>query len=315
MISMLRKEACSGSIHDLAHIPTQNCSADCLTQVAAKADNLITAVKTGRLLDVDIRTDLRTLMEHKAFLSTWCRTFMFMREKVSFLNTLKISLAPPPQEGSFQVIFVGTRHTQEQKELKTCEREGHNATKITSAFADSCIQSPWSMMSIFMRILCLCLALMNFLFSIEPPSSNFATMAVLTPRRVETEDYYYETLAFSRRSITLELDEENMKSERSAMTPRNSGINPSTMKMQRWYPEPDRASDTTSLTGFDRPSYQAQEPIEGDEERLAMRQGDMPPPVPERIVNPRRSSSTRISKKLGQDASCHPRRRLSKSLL
>ena len=27
-ISMLRKEACFGNIHDLAHIPTQNCSAD-----------------------------------------------------------------------------------------------------------------------------------------------------------------------------------------------------------------------------------------------------------------------------------------------
>ena len=40
MISMLRKEACSGSIHDLAHIPTQNCSADCLTKASAKADNL-----------------------------------------------------------------------------------------------------------------------------------------------------------------------------------------------------------------------------------------------------------------------------------
>ena len=54
MISMLRKEACSGSIHDLALIPTQNCSAHCLTKASAKADNLITSVKTGRLLDVDI---------------------------------------------------------------------------------------------------------------------------------------------------------------------------------------------------------------------------------------------------------------------
>ena len=39
MISMLRKEACSGSIHDLAHSPTQNCLADCLTKASAKADN------------------------------------------------------------------------------------------------------------------------------------------------------------------------------------------------------------------------------------------------------------------------------------
>ena len=48
MISMLRKEACSGNIHDLAHIPTQNCWADCLTKASAKADNLITAAKRGR---------------------------------------------------------------------------------------------------------------------------------------------------------------------------------------------------------------------------------------------------------------------------
>ena len=33
----------------------------------AMVDNLITAVKTGRLLDADIHPDFRTLMEHKAF--------------------------------------------------------------------------------------------------------------------------------------------------------------------------------------------------------------------------------------------------------
>ena len=64
-------------------------------------------------------------------------------------------------------------------------------------------------------------------------------MAALRPRRVETPDYYFEALAFSRRSITLELDKENMKPKKSAMTPRNSGLNLSTMKMKRWYPEQD----------------------------------------------------------------------------
>ena len=54
MISVLLKEACSGSIHDLAHIPRQNCLADCLTKASAKADNLITGVKTMRLLEVDM---------------------------------------------------------------------------------------------------------------------------------------------------------------------------------------------------------------------------------------------------------------------
>ena len=37
--AILRKEACSGSIHDLAHISTQNCLADCLTKSSAKADS------------------------------------------------------------------------------------------------------------------------------------------------------------------------------------------------------------------------------------------------------------------------------------
>ena len=43
MISMLRLEACSGSIRDLAHISNHNGLADCLTKASAKADNLITA--------------------------------------------------------------------------------------------------------------------------------------------------------------------------------------------------------------------------------------------------------------------------------
>ena len=127
-ISMLRKEACSRSLCDLAHIPAQNCLADCLTTSSAKADYLITAVKTGISLDVDIHADFRTRMEHKAFISTRCRTFMHIWEKEVFiLNTLKISLAPLSQEGSIQVMCMGTRHTQEQQERKTCEREGQNA--------------------------------------------------------------------------------------------------------------------------------------------------------------------------------------------
>ena len=127
MISMLRKESCSGSNHDLAHIPTQNCLEDCSTKTSAKADNLITAVKTGRLLDVDIHPKFRSLMEHKAFLPTRCRTFMHTRKKdVFFLNALRISLAPTPREGPFHVMFVRT-HTY---------FENQDATKITSALAD-----------------------------------------------------------------------------------------------------------------------------------------------------------------------------------
>ena len=94
------------SIHGLADIPTQNCLANCLTKASAKADNLTTAVRTGRLLDVDIHPDFRTLTEHRAFLSAWWRTSTHTQEKdIFFLNALRISLAPTPQEGPFHVMF------------------------------------------------------------------------------------------------------------------------------------------------------------------------------------------------------------------
>ena len=48
-ISMLRKKASSGSIHDFVFFPTQSCLADCLTKATAKADNLSTAIKTAIL--------------------------------------------------------------------------------------------------------------------------------------------------------------------------------------------------------------------------------------------------------------------------
>ena len=84
MISMLRKRACSGSIHHLAHISIQNCLADCMTMSSAKTDNLIPAMKTERLSDVDIHPDFTTLMEHEAFLSTLCRTFMHTQRRRMF---------------------------------------------------------------------------------------------------------------------------------------------------------------------------------------------------------------------------------------
>ena len=37
------------------------------------------------------------------------------------------------------------------------------------------------------------------------------------------ENYYYESLALSRHSINLELDEENMKPEKATMAPRSAG--------------------------------------------------------------------------------------------
>ena len=51
------------------------------------------------------------------------------------------------------------------------------------------------------------------------------------------------------------------------------------------FPSSSRVSD--ALAGADRTSYQVREPIENDEETLAMKKRDMPPPVPERVANPR----------------------------
>ena len=61
---------------------------------------------------------------------------------------------------------------------------------------------------------------MNLVLSVASPSSSFVPMAVLKKQRcVESEDYFYEALAFSRHSINMELDEENMKPEKATMAP------------------------------------------------------------------------------------------------
>ena len=77
MINQLRTEACSGSIDDLAHVVSDDCLADCLTKSSAKPQNLIDAVNTGRLPNVDKHPPFRELMKnkHKAYTtcapSTW----------------------------------------------------------------------------------------------------------------------------------------------------------------------------------------------------------------------------------------------------
>ena len=140
---------------------------------------------------------------------------------------------------------------------------------------------------------------MNLLLSVAARPSSFVTMTVSTPHWVVKsdrwslddarfrEDYYCEPLALSRHSINLELDEETMKPVKATEAPRNSGLDPSTMKMMQWYQGQDRASDQKAHTGTDRGSCLAREIIEGDEERLALRQGDLPPPIPERVAKPR----------------------------
>ena len=86
-----------------------------------------------------------------------------------------------------------------------------------------------------------------------------------------------------------------MKSERLTKASENAGIDPSTMKVRKWYQEPTREDDdphspssnrVSDLTGAERMSYQVRETIENDEDRLVMKRGDMHPPLPQRVANP-----------------------------
>ena len=92
----------------------------------------------------------RTLMEHKAFLSKWCRTLKYTTEREDlFLNTLEISLAPTPQEGLFQAMFVATHHTQEQQELNrvsVCSRTLMHSISLASDvdFEENIVSVPGS---------------------------------------------------------------------------------------------------------------------------------------------------------------------------
>ena len=53
LIQMLRKESNSGQMHDLSHVRSEYCLADCLTKHSAQADVLIEAINTGYLLQVE----------------------------------------------------------------------------------------------------------------------------------------------------------------------------------------------------------------------------------------------------------------------
>ena len=48
------------------------------------------------------------------------------------------------------MMFVGIQQQEKQNKLNTRKRKGQDATKKTSAPAESCIQFPWSVMSISM---------------------------------------------------------------------------------------------------------------------------------------------------------------------
>ena len=89
---------------------------------------------------------------------------------------------------------------------------------------------------------------------------------------------------------------ENMKPERPTNALDNAGIDPNTMRISKWCQESTREDDDplspssnrmSDQTGADGMSFQVREPIKNDTDRLAMKGGDIPPPLPQRVANPR----------------------------
>ena len=89
-IHMTRKEACSGAIADLSHVRTEHCLSDCLAKKSANPKNLMDAVKSGWLKELDSHTPFRSTLEHKAFLNAWLtkelRDIVMFCLHVSFLT-------------------------------------------------------------------------------------------------------------------------------------------------------------------------------------------------------------------------------------
>ena len=75
MIQMLRHEAVSGSMQDLAHVVSKDMLADVLTKQECNEGlrALIKAVTTGILPNVDAQVNFRDLIRssHKAFFCSW----------------------------------------------------------------------------------------------------------------------------------------------------------------------------------------------------------------------------------------------------
>ena len=89
MIQMLRKESCSGSFDDLAHVVSVDFLSDSLTKMSAKADALIKAVNEGHLPNVDVHLPFREMMKtyHKAYLIDWlCHNIRNVLDVQTFLG-------------------------------------------------------------------------------------------------------------------------------------------------------------------------------------------------------------------------------------
>ena len=103
------------------------------------------------------------------------------------------------------------------------------------------------LMSLLVRTLCLCLVHMTIFLCVSLFSNpvlwpchhqhRVVRAELFTDAEQLRENFYHEALAVSRHNINLVSDEENMKPERLAKAPENAGIDPSTMRLRKWYQE------------------------------------------------------------------------------
>merc|ERR1712045_889788 len=73
IINMLRHEVQPHNFDILAHVVSDGCLADCLTKYSEKADDLVKAVFTGALPNMDAHPPLRGRLKpsQRAYLCSW----------------------------------------------------------------------------------------------------------------------------------------------------------------------------------------------------------------------------------------------------
>ena len=71
LIQMLRHESNTGHLDDLSPIASEILSGRPTYKITAKPDQLVSSIATGKLEQVDVHPPFRSLLKHKAFLTTW----------------------------------------------------------------------------------------------------------------------------------------------------------------------------------------------------------------------------------------------------
>jgi len=147
MINQLRHEACSGSIHDLAHVVSQDCLSDCLTKQSAKSDILQKAVDTGILPNVDKHPPFREMMKdhHKAYLTFGDWLWKHLDHADSVTNFMGVPVQTLLTKNlSSRLTFFSLRHQRllSQKLMSISEADTDYVASATAFMATEEVQLP-----------------------------------------------------------------------------------------------------------------------------------------------------------------------------